>query len=164
MAARRLLFMLIAILVISSFAAALVPVERATRTDSTAPAPKPAAGAEPSGGRIIERRVDAGARRAPTVRIPLGDQLVLTVAADRLDQVEIPALGELEDVEPSTPAAFDLLPVDPGRYAVRIVDADRRVATIEVEPPKRSEKGLEGDQNPAQDREPNSGQNAREKR
>src|SRR5688572_16921224 len=99
---------------ISSFAAALVPLERdgrdgessSTTTAETADAPPPAA------GKFLIRRIEAGEERE-TVRMRLGDQLELAVAADALDEVEIPALDEVEAVTPDSPALFDLFPLEP---------------------------------------------------
>lgn len=66
------------------------------------------------------------------MRIDLGDQLALRVTSDVTGQVEIPALGELDDVEPDAPARFDLLPFKAGRYAVNIVESGHAVGFIVV--------------------------------
>ncbi len=117
---------------VSSFAAALVPVERDAREEaSTAAEPATTAEIRPGEGRLVVRKLDATAE-PQTVHIELGDQLRLSVAADRLDQVEIPALGEVEAVESSSPAEFDLYASEPGRFAIRLLDADRLVGEIEV--------------------------------
>ena len=132
MAARRLLFALLVMLIISSFAAALAPIgpDEAEETTKTPPAGAPKE--EQARGRVVERTVDSGHRRPPNVQVRLGDQLILTVEAERFAEIEIPALGELEDAEPAAPAVFDLLPPDPGEYAVRLLANGERVATIEV--------------------------------
>ena len=134
MAARRLIFVLLVLLMISSFAAALVPIERSARDDesSSTTTTETTEAAAPPAGELKVRTIRAG-EHPRTVRIRLGDQLQLAVAADALDEVEIPALGEIESVDPGSPALFDLLPLDPGRYSIRLVDADRVVGSIEVE-------------------------------
>lgn len=134
MAARRLIFVMIVMLMLSSFAAALVPVrddEDDTSTSTTAAAPKRLA----SEGRTVEKRIDAAAKESKTIRIALGDHLVLEVASNRAGTVEIPALGELEDVEPGTPAHFDLLPYRESAYDVRMVGSGRLLGQIVVTPP-----------------------------
>ncbi|MGH2987661.1 MAG: hypothetical protein ACRDLO_13380, partial [Solirubrobacterales bacterium] len=66
--------------------------------------------------------------------LELGDQLAVTVTSDRLAEIEIPGLGELDDADPDAPARFDLLPREPGTYEVRLLDSGRRLGTIEVSP------------------------------
>lgn len=136
MAARRLIFVLIVMLMLSSFAAALVPVSNRDDEDpSTATtAPEPAAGH----GKLVRARITADARKPKTIQIALGDQLALAVTATRAGEVEIPDLGELEDVEPGTPARFDLLPLASGTYDVRLVEPNRLLGRIVVGPPKEA--------------------------
>jgi hypothetical protein len=132
MVARRLLFVLLALLVVSSIAAALVPVDSGNdpeATETTPPARQPAA--EPP-GRTVERTVDAGRRRPQTVRVDAGDRLVLSVEAGRFAEVEIAALGELEEVDAATPAVFDVVLPDAGIYPVQLLASGRRIATIAV--------------------------------
>lgn len=128
-AARRLIILMLALLVASSVAAALVPVDpdrlRDTSTTSTATAGEPL-------GDLVRRKIDAGRDQPSTVAIALGDQLALTVTSDRPDLVEIPGLGELEDVDPDSPATFDLRPFQPGTYPVRLLDSGQRIARIVV--------------------------------
>jgi hypothetical protein len=64
-----------------------------------------------------------------------GDLLELDVAGDVVDTVELQRLDQLESIDPSTPAHFELL-VDalPGDYPIQLVDADRRVGAIEISP------------------------------
>ena len=132
MAARRLLFALIVMLVVSSVAAALVPVDRDQDDETTdraeAREPKP----RPPPGDVIERTVDAGRKHPAVVDVVSGDRLVLTVESGRFVEVEIPAFGELAEAEPAAPAIFDLVPTEPGRHPVLILDRGRRIATIAV--------------------------------
>jgi hypothetical protein len=62
----------------------------------------------------------------------VGEQLTLIVRSERADQLEIPGLGLLEPVAPNAPARFDILAEAPGNYGMRLVEADRVVARIEV--------------------------------
>jgi len=151
MAARRLITAMIVLLVLSSVAAALVPVDSrtdvsSTETETTLDRPESTgelhretlrAGAKPPG---------AGSKRGRIV-IELGDQLVLRVTSPVPEQVEIPALGEIASVDPDAPAHFDLLPFEAGRYPVRLVDARRTVGVIVVEPRGRErERDADSDQ------------------
>jgi hypothetical protein len=126
---------MVALLVLSSIAAALVPVERDRRNESTQSSTTSTATA-PAGG-LVARTVRAGAAEPASLELRLGAALALRVTAARPDQVAIPRLGELDDVDPDAPARFDLLPAEAGRYAVRLVEARRTIARIEVSPRKR---------------------------
>jgi hypothetical protein len=129
MAARRLVIVMLVLLFVSTLAAALIPApdtgDETETTRTTEPTAKPA-------GRELARSIDAAAKRSATIRIAVGDQLTLTVRSPRPDQVEIARLGQLEDVAPTSPARFDLLPADPGDYAVRLLGAGRVIGRIEV--------------------------------
>jgi hypothetical protein len=144
-AARRLIVVMLALLVVSSIAAALAPV-RDSGEETTGTTTQVESQTQ---GRLVRRTIDTRDRKPASIAIDLGDQLELTVKARRLDQVEIAALGELEPVDPDAPAHFDLLPRQPGTYDVRLLGARRVVGSIEVTPRKarkarRSRDGREG--------------------
>jgi hypothetical protein len=130
MAARRLVIVLVVMLVISTGAALLAPTreDETTTRPETAPREPQRPVATPS-GRFVRSTIDAGHPR--TVRIRAGDQLALVVRSKRPQQVEIPGLGELEDVDPLSPARFDLLP-PAGRYGVRLLAPNKRIGEIVV--------------------------------
>jgi hypothetical protein len=134
-AARRLIFILLALLVVSSIAAALAPVRpseddpETSATTTTEPPPP---------GELVRRTIEVGAKRPPTIALELGDQLALTVTADRFAEVEIAGLGELDHADANAPARFDLLPREPGTYEVRLLDSARTVGTIEVSPRRQA--------------------------
>lgn len=135
MAARRLLVLLLMLLVVSTLAATLVPApdEREPTTSSVEhrgedDGPQN----EARSPKQLTRTVDASTRGAERIELRVGDQLALTVRSGTADQVEIPALGQLEDVGPDAPARFDLLPQRPGAFGVRLLDARRTVARIKV--------------------------------
>jgi hypothetical protein len=136
-AARRLLILMLVLLGVSTVAAALVPVDREsgddTMTTSTSPAESPT-------GELEERSIDANAEEPKTVRAQVGDQLQLRVKSRRADEVEIPALDELEDVDPDAPARFDLLLFDKGHFPVRLVERERKIGEIVVDRPEHSAK------------------------
>ena len=119
------------VLVLSSAAAALIPVSDEPDPGSSS---TPSTDTAPS-GELVKRtlRVTAAESQEPrTIRLRLGDQLVLRVTSKVADQVEISGLGELDDVGRDSPASFDLLPPEPGTYAVRLVDAEHIVGRIVV--------------------------------
>lgn len=129
-AARRLIIFMLALLVLSSVAAALVPIDRETLRDTSTTAPSPSS--EPT-GRLVEAEVDADAEQPQRIGIRLGDSLTLTVTASSAGLVEVVGLGLTEDVDPDAPAVFDLRPFERGSYPVRLA-GERRIALIEVGP------------------------------
>jgi hypothetical protein len=142
MAARRLIMVLLVLLFLSSLAAALIPVERASNDDSSTSTTTPPAADTDTGGQLLIKHLDAGDAKPKTIRMRLGDQLQLSVAADSPNQVEIPAFGQLEPVDLGSPATFDLLPDAAGRYPVKLVSSNRTVGRIVVVGPRRpSESG-----------------------
>lgn len=129
MAARRLVIVMLVMLGIASLMAALAePLEEdEDEPATTAPRPVPA----PSGA-LVKARIEADQRPRSPIELRVGDQLELTVRSRRPDQVEIPAIGELRFVGPFAPARFDFLAWEEATYAVRLVEADRLIARIEV--------------------------------
>jgi hypothetical protein len=131
MAARRLILVMLVLLVLSSAVAALIPIERdalegsSSTTSTTVQEP-------PATGELVRRKVDADAKRPPTIRITRGDQLELTVTSSRPGQIEIVALGVLQDVDRFLPARFDVLPADRGTYSVGFIPPEPPGATGRV--------------------------------
>jgi hypothetical protein len=126
-AARRLILAMVALLLISSVIAALVPVPRDEVPAGTAPATETRAS-----GELVSRTLRAAAKKPQRIEIRLGDQLSLRVTSKVVDEVEIPALGELADVDPDSPAHFDLLPFETGTYNVRMRGSGKMVGRIVV--------------------------------
>lgn len=137
MAARRLLILMLLLLVVSTLAATLVPPaqreQTETGTDTASRAEHPDADTGPE-RRLVTSVVDASERLPERIRLRLGDQLALTVRSGGADQVEIPDLGQIEDVDPDAPARFDLLLDRAGTFPVRLLEAQRVVARIAVRP------------------------------
>ena len=119
------------LLVLSSIAAALIPVDRDKLSDSSTSTTTPAATDQ---GRLLTKKIDTAAAKPPPIHMQVGDELRLTVSSPVPNMVEIPAFGELEDVDPDLPAQFDLLAFDAGSFAVRLVDPPGLVADIDVAP------------------------------
>lgn len=135
---------MLALLVLSSIAAALIPVDR------DRPSPREAAStraAEPRipAGTFVHKTIAAEASKPVRIALDVGDQLELAVTSKRPGQVEIAAFGELDDVDPDFPAHFDLLALEPGTFGVRLVDR-RKIARIEVAAPDQPKDGSSNDE------------------
>jgi hypothetical protein len=143
MAARRLLIVLLVVISVSTLAAALAPRpepdrNRTQTSDRIAPGkggPERAEPARPPGKAFEAIVIDDG--KGGSVRLQVGDQLTLTVRSRKTDQVEIRGLGALEPVAPEAPARFDLIADRPGRFPIRLADANRHLATIIIAKRKR---------------------------
>ena len=117
------------VLVLSSAAAALIPVSReADQTSSSTTS----TGATVPRGELRRETLRTAANEAQTIRLRAGDELVLRVISKAADQVEPGGLGEVADVDPDSPAEFDLLLSQPGTYTVRLLDAKRDIGRIVV--------------------------------
>jgi hypothetical protein len=129
-AARRLILVMLALLVLSSIAAALIPVQRdrVPPRESTTTQPK-----KPTivPGTFVHETISAAAKDKAKIRIRVGDQLGLKVTTKRAGNVEIPDFGEFGYTDPAFPAHFDLLALEAGSFPVRFV-GKRTIATIEV--------------------------------
>lgn len=139
MAARRLIVVMLVLLAASTVVAALAPPrgerDSGSTESGTTTSPEPERPAERPTGTPEEETIRAGAERPARIELDEGDRLVLMVQGVD-DQVEIPGLGLLEDVTRAAPARFDLLARRPGTFAVRLVNADRVIGRIRVEPRK----------------------------
>ena len=127
MAARRLVMVLLVLLVVSTFAATLVPPppedeESTTTSQSTT--------ASDDRGRLVNATVSADAGKVERVRVGPRDELELRVTSKQFNEVEIPRLGEWDEVDRFTPAVFDLIPDGPGTYPVRLAEGGRVIARI----------------------------------
>jgi hypothetical protein len=148
MAARRLLIIMLVLLGISTLAAALVDT-RSFREDGTGSTiasetePTLPEDTVPEGRELKPIVIVVSPEKVTVVPVKLGDQLPLLVRARKADLVEIPALGLLEPVAPNAPARFDVLATATGGYGVRLVNADRIVARIEVTKPEKEAKDNE---------------------
>ena len=136
MAARRLLILMLVLLVASTLAATLISPqaeheETTSRGDRTS-AERGRGGTQRQLGNRVSKTIDASAKGVERIRLRLGDQLALTVRSAIADQVEIPALGLLADVDPDAPARFDILAQTRGEFEVRLLDARRTVGGITV--------------------------------
>ncbi len=134
---------LLLLLIVSTFAATLVPPpdddgdETTSSTSSTGQTGSGSTTRElESEGRLVRRTVSVDAKRPQRVRLTLGDDLELRVTSETFQEVEIPTLGEFDEVDRFAPAVFDLLPDEEGTYPVLLVGEtgeDRVIARIVVD-------------------------------
>ena len=122
---RRLLLLAVALMLLVALASGLSPREASD-------VPSTQASSLPEGTTVVEEiRADPGADSRVVVR--RGDLLRLEVSGDVLDSILIERLDRMEGIEPLSPARFEILADAPaGVYPIRLVDADRRIGSIEI--------------------------------
>jgi hypothetical protein len=126
MAWRRIVLFCLLLVVIGAIASATVPRER--RAPAEQPFP-PAAAGPPA---------DVVAGRLPSskeIQAEVGDILQVDVAHNSGDVVQVLSLGVSEPVEPGIDAQLVFDADRPGRFAVTLRDANKRIGTIEVKQP-----------------------------
>jgi hypothetical protein len=124
--ARRLLLLAAALMLLAALAAGLAPRQQA---DNAPPAQTPSQSAGPTEVRAISADEGADTR----IEVRRGERLQLEVSGDVLDSVLIEQLDRMEAIEPLTPARFDIVADAPvGLYPIRLVDADRRIGSIQI--------------------------------
>jgi hypothetical protein len=127
MAGRRVLLFVVLLIAIGAVASATVPREERAPVRSPASTPTVPPQAAPI-ARVVEARLPG--RR--DVRARVGDIVQVEVAHDAADVVQVVALGVSEPVEPGIAAQLVFDADRPGRFAVTLRDAQRRVGTIDV--------------------------------
>jgi hypothetical protein len=135
---RRALLLFAIVLGLAALAAA---VSRPSNVDDE-PTPTPGAQSRsaptvspgPPGSTLREITFDVDAPRAR--RLGAGQAATVNVEVETAGMVSIPGLGVSAAAEPHTPARFDLLADDPGRYAIEFEpaagDGARRAGTLVV--------------------------------
>jgi hypothetical protein len=134
---RRALLLFAIVLGVAALAAGLSsPSERSDR--APADEGRPAVTVPAVSGAPAEVHFDATEPRRRAVFA--GQAAEVYVEVDRPGQVEIPDLGLSAVAEPVTPARFDLLQQQPGRYPIRFVPAgdepSERAGTLVVKLPE----------------------------
>jgi len=130
MLARRLLFALAVLLVLTAVAAALAPRETAPQDDAaTAPATATATATRPAQP-PVEETLDAEAS-GQKVTARVGQTVTIIVKADELDSVSLAEVGT-ETAEPDSPARFEFLADVPGSYPIDLLESGRRIGVVEI--------------------------------
>jgi hypothetical protein len=126
MVGRRLLLFVVLLIAIGAVANATVPREQAApvRRPEPTPFPQQASPAATVRHARLPARTDVRAR--------VGDIVELEVTHDAEDVVQVLALGVSEPVEPGIAAQLVFDADRPGRFAVTLRDAQKRVGTIDV--------------------------------
>ena len=133
MLARRLLIALAILLGLTALAGGLAaPPRVVTPSAPGAPPGGPAVASAGKPPRPLERVLDADAA-GQRVRARVGQPVVIEVRTDVLDTVSLAEYGN-QPAEPDSPARFELLADTPGRYAIDLLEAGRRIGVLEVRP------------------------------
>ena len=126
MAGRRLLLFVVLLIAIGAVANATVPREQDAPVRRPEPAPGPAQASRAAN--VVQARLP-GSR---DVQARVGDIVQLEVSHGAEDVVQVLSLGLSEPVEPGIAAQLVFDADHPGRFAVTLRDAQRRVGTIDV--------------------------------
>lgn len=137
MAPRRLIALMIGLLLFSSVITALIPTNKPDSLDTTSPATgrETAKPRLPTGGELLNKTIHAGkSAKRPVLSATVGDQMSLRVIGARATTVELQGLGATSDLAPGTPARFNVLLLEPGRYPVKELQSGRVLGEIQVVP------------------------------
>jgi hypothetical protein len=128
MLVRRLLLLAAALMLLSALAAGLAPRDRVVQRTRDVPT----ATSLPA-GKTVTKEISAAPGAGAPVNVHRGDILQLQVSGDLLDTVLIERMDRVEAIEPEKQARFEILIDAPaGAYPIRLVEADRRIGTIEI--------------------------------
>ena len=139
MLGRRFLLLVAVLMGLTALAASLAPRDPAVRDASDAerrratPVPQvaePAPPAAPDEAATNVRTISADDERPPRVVVAAGEVVELEVAGSIVDSVEL--MGRIDAIDPDSPARFSVLADEPGEYPITLVDANRRIGTLEV--------------------------------
>lgn len=131
---------------LTALAASLAPRDPAPRNPQaptpvrtpTAPVPSPEATATPPREQVetvsAELSADEASKRRE-VRADVGDLVEITVEGDVIDAVSIEGLTDHATIDPESPAQLQLLADIPGRFPITLLEADRRIGTLDVREP-----------------------------
>jgi hypothetical protein len=129
---RRLLLLAAVLLLLTALAASIAPRQTVDPPATPLRTPATATGAQPTGD-TVTRVINAAPGADSSVRVRRGDLLELQVEGDVLDTVLIERLDQMDSIEPTTPARFNLLVDAPaGTYPIRLVDSDQRIGRLRV--------------------------------
>jgi hypothetical protein len=127
--ARRLLIVLAVVIGLTALASGVAPREPVVRDDGSTPPVPPAGASRPD---VVERTLAAD-ETGQRVVARVGQTVVITIEGTALDTVRLAEYGD-ETVEAASPARFELLADVPGSYAIDLLEAGRRIGTLEIRP------------------------------
>ena len=130
MLARRLLFLVAAMMVVTFVASVLAP-RPVTEPIEPPPTPNTGGAAAPAKG-VVELRLDASAGRPRTVDARVGETVQLTVEGDTADGVLIDGLDQIRFMEPLTPAVFELRLDRAGEFPIVLMESQETVGSLNV--------------------------------
>jgi TolA-binding protein len=134
MLGRRFLLLVAVLMGLTALAASVAPRDPALRSGEeerrrASPTASPAA--EPATPTTtIERTISADQERPQRVKATQGDIVELRIESSQVDSVEV--LGQIEALDPNSPAVFDILADRPGEHPITLVDSGRRIGTLDV--------------------------------
>ena len=117
------MWFVVGLLALAVVAAAIIP-----RDDTPEPTPTLSTPERTT----VKVDIAASPQRPRTIPAHVGDHLLLTVESDGIDTVTIPALDETRPVSSTTPAQFDTLLSQSGRFDIRMQDANKVVGVLDV--------------------------------
>jgi hypothetical protein len=144
MMGRRLLLLVAVLMGLTALAASIAPRENGTDAPATPPA-RPGAAVEPTATPqteaaapapeedVVEETLSAAQGASPVrVRARPGQTVKLEVQGRLFDEVVLTGLDRAEAIAPEAPARFELYMDRPGRFEIRLLEADRRLGELLV--------------------------------
>jgi hypothetical protein len=141
---RRILVLVAVLMGLTALAASLAPPPESVRrpdapaTRSPGPGATSAPQAEPAPApnlraRTVTAHLYADRGIAPgRVTAAEGDTVQLQITGDVIDTVAIDGLAVMEPIDPDSPVQLELFADTPGRYPIRLLDADRRIGALRI--------------------------------
>jgi hypothetical protein len=125
---RAILAVVAVLLLVGVLGSAVAP--RDVTNPSTERVVRPPAPAPPPVARQVQAALSAG--DGGRVRARVGDAVIITVHAPGADVAELEALGISAPVDGGSPAVLAFVAAQPGRFAVTLRWAGRRVGVLDV--------------------------------
>jgi hypothetical protein len=132
MLGRRFLLLVAVLMGLTALAASIAPREPLVRNGDQreqTPTPTPTPSPTSSTVQTVDKKLSISDEPKRVV-VRQGELVNLEVSGPEVDSVEL--LDEVAPIDPQSPAIFELLADRPGSYPIMLVDANRRVGTLEV--------------------------------
>jgi hypothetical protein len=145
MMGRRLLLLVAVLMGLTALAASIAPRDTGSDEPATPPG-RPGTVVEPSATPqlapaapapeeedVVEETLSAAKGASPVrVRARPGQTVKLQVQGRVFDEVELTGLDRVEAIAPEAPARFEIYLDQPGRFEIRLLEADRRLGELLV--------------------------------